>query len=262
MKTVLIFVFSIHMLSVYAQTDDETANQDNKPSWSEKMPVRSDTPDLNMDFEPDTNLDLDMGMTREALFDSDEDDEDTVTVRLEPEISEASKLVEQEKADEIAKLAEQEENAEKERIAEQQRIAEERQRSLDKLAAEQRIADQLAAEKLAEDNKAEQEITDTQDNNDQPEEIKAEFKWKKIKNVLPSYPVRAIRNNTEGWVSIELTISPAGDVISAHVADSFRNLKVFDNAALKAVKQWKFDPPSNYGIDTNQLKVVKIAFKL
>ena len=255
MKTVLIFVFSIHMLSVNAQTDDEAANQNNKPSWSEKMPERSGAPDLNMNFEPDTSLELDMGMSREALFDSDEGDEDegegdTVTVRLDPATLEASKL------------AEQEESAEKDRIAEQQRIAEERQRSLDKLAAEKRIADQLAAEKLAEDNKVEQEIADTQDDSDQPEEIKAEYKWKKIKNVLPNYPVRAVRNNTEGWVSIELTISPAGDVINVNVLNSFRNLKVFDNAALKAVRKWEFDPPSNYGINTNQSKIVRIAFKL
>jgi TonB family protein len=64
------------------------------------------------------------------------------------------------------------------------------------------------------------------------------------------YPEEALRNCVEGWVLLELTIATDGTVQSAHVLDA-QPPSVFDEAAIKAVLQWKYDEsPSVRTIET------------
>lgn len=263
MKTILILLFSIYVLSAQAQTNDTANNNSNKPTWTEKIPERSDAPDMNTDFTPDTEIDLDMGdlgMDRSALFD-EESTEEVVEQQIDvPQLDQNNDEdpAEQERLAEAARVAQSERDDQAQKDLEEKQLAERRQKELDDLAEQKRVADALAAEKLANENRAIQEAAAA--------EIAASastnYNWKKIKNVLPDYPSKAARNKDEGWVSIRIEIDIYGDVIDAKVVDSYRKLKTFNSAAVKAVKQWKFDPPINYGIDIKQTKNVRIAFEL
>lgn len=59
--------------------------------------------------------------------------------------------------------------------------------------------------------------------------------------VRPAYPRQAAIAGTEGWVTVEFTVTPLGTVTDPRVvaADPPR---VFDLAALRAIVKWKFKP--------------------
>ncbi len=62
-----------------------------------------------------------------------------------------------------------------------------------------------------------------------------------VVRVNPQYPPRAAERGTEGWVELAFTISASGTVQDAEVTKS-RHGKVFDRAALRAVRRWKYNP--------------------
>lgn len=57
----------------------------------------------------------------------------------------------------------------------------------------------------------------------------------------PRYPMDALRAGTSGQVVVEISIGGDGDVTNARVVQSTPP-RVFDRAALTAVKRWKFEP--------------------
>lgn len=59
--------------------------------------------------------------------------------------------------------------------------------------------------------------------------------------VAPTFPERALALGLEGRVLIEFDISPAGTVMNARVIAS-EPTAIFDEAALQAVRQWRYDP--------------------
>jgi len=64
--------------------------------------------------------------------------------------------------------------------------------------------------------------------------------------VDPDYPPRAKRQGIEGWVALEFTISPVGtvqDVVVLEAKPSF----IFDRAALRAVRKWRYNPKTKDG---------------
>jgi protein TonB len=62
-----------------------------------------------------------------------------------------------------------------------------------------------------------------------------------LKAVQPSYPAKAQGKKTEGWVDVEFTVSEAGKVQDVAVrATSIPG--VFEDAAVKAVSQWRYQP--------------------
>jgi protein TonB len=59
--------------------------------------------------------------------------------------------------------------------------------------------------------------------------------------VNPDYPPQAITRNIEGWVQVRFTVSAIGTVRDAVVvASEPRN--TFDEAALKAIARWRYNP--------------------
>lgn len=62
-----------------------------------------------------------------------------------------------------------------------------------------------------------------------------------IKRVAPDFPRSALMNGISGVVKVAGTIGPDGSVTEVHVVDA-RPAGMFDAAALRAVKQWKFKP--------------------
>lgn len=59
--------------------------------------------------------------------------------------------------------------------------------------------------------------------------------------VPPQYPPRAAERGVEGWVLMEFTISPAGQPTDVVVVDADPRT-IFDRAAIRAVKKWKYRP--------------------
>jgi periplasmic protein TonB len=76
----------------------------------------------------------------------------------------------------------------------------------------------------------------------------------------PSYPSRANSRHIEGWVKIELSISPSGSVSSARVL-SAQPPGIFDEAALTAIKQCRFKPKIVNGAPITQTATKKTNFK-
>jgi periplasmic protein TonB len=77
----------------------------------------------------------------------------------------------------------------------------------------------------------------------------------------PKYPMRAMSRHIEGWVKIEVTISTAGTVTNAVVANA-QPPGIFDDAALDATKKCKFKPKLVNGLAVTQKGIKKSTFKL
>jgi protein TonB len=59
--------------------------------------------------------------------------------------------------------------------------------------------------------------------------------------INPDYPQRALSRGLEGWVQVQFTISETGAVIDPIVVDSMPK-GIFDDAAIKAVSRWRYNP--------------------
>ena len=82
-----------------------------------------------------------------------------------------------------------------------------------------------------------------------------------LKRIPPIYPARALLRKIEGWVRLELTIDTEGQVADARVLDADPK-GVFDKAALKAARRWRFEPGTAGGREQAVQVTQKIEFKL
>jgi protein TonB len=57
----------------------------------------------------------------------------------------------------------------------------------------------------------------------------------------PEYPPRLLDSGTEGWVRVQFTVTSIGTVRDAVVVDSEPGTS-FDDAALKAIARWRYNP--------------------
>ena len=80
--------------------------------------------------------------------------------------------------------------------------------------------------------------------------------------VPPQYPERALQRGIEGRVLVEFTISKSGSVKDAKVV-AYEPSTIFNKAALKAVRQWKYNPKIVNGKAVEQPGVrIAIPFRL
>ena len=82
-----------------------------------------------------------------------------------------------------------------------------------------------------------------------------------VQRFPPSYPARALMRKTEGWVRLELIIDREGRVADARVLEAEAK-SVFDRAALKAARRWRFHPAAEDGGERPLRVTQKIEFKL
>jgi protein TonB len=78
--------------------------------------------------------------------------------------------------------------------------------------------------------------------------------------IEPQYPPQAQQRRLEGWVHVRFTISGAGTVRNAKVVKSTD--RVFENAALRAVEQWKYQPQLEAGKPVDREGEVILRFDL
>lgn len=93
---------------------------------------------------------------------------------------------------------------------------------------------------------------------DEPPPVIREAKL--IRRVNPDYPSAARRDNIEGFVDLEVTVSASGNVTDVRVAHA-EPAAVFDKAALSAVRKWKYDPQYTDGLASQAVVKVHLVFK-
>jgi protein TonB len=69
--------------------------------------------------------------------------------------------------------------------------------------------------------------------------------------ISPDYPEGALRRGLEGRVLLEFTIGRSGAVENARVIAAEPN-SIFNAAALKAVRQWRYNPKIKNGVAVEQ----------
>jgi protein TonB len=81
----------------------------------------------------------------------------------------------------------------------------------------------------------------------------------KIQDVAPVYPAIAQAARVEGLVIIEATIGVDGQVVNARV---LRSVPLLDQAALQAVRQWRYTPTRLDGSPVAVIMTVTVNFQL
>ncbi|MHB8447895.1 MAG: energy transducer TonB [Rudaea sp.] len=82
-----------------------------------------------------------------------------------------------------------------------------------------------------------------------------------LKSVAPSYPPEAFRSRRQGWVEVQFTITADGKVTNAKVTNA-QPSRIFDQAALEAVRRWTFKPRMVDGKAVEEQATRRIEFKL
>jgi protein TonB len=76
----------------------------------------------------------------------------------------------------------------------------------------------------------------------------------------PDYPVAARERGIEGTSTVEIVISPAGEVRNTRVAETAG--EILDSALLAAVRKWRFSPPTLRGTPVSLRMRVTHVFRL
>ncbi len=80
-----------------------------------------------------------------------------------------------------------------------------------------------------------------------------------IKRVEPDYPSVAVVGKVSGTVILEATVNEAGAVTDVSI---LRSIILLDKAAIKAVKQWRYEPLTLNGQPVPFILVVTVTFTL
>ncbi|MFP5307430.1 MAG: energy transducer TonB [Gammaproteobacteria bacterium] len=78
---------------------------------------------------------------------------------------------------------------------------------------------------------------------------------------MAEYPESAQRRAIEGWVEIEFLVDAEGKVKNVSVLKSGPT-RVFDAAAVKAIRRWEFEPATRDGQPVDSQERRRVVFKL
>jgi protein TonB len=82
---------------------------------------------------------------------------------------------------------------------------------------------------------------------------------RKIVDVAPRYPIHAQQAHIEGVVVLDAVIDATGRVTDVRVT---RSIRLLDQAAIDAVRQWRFTPTLLNGEPVSVLLTVTLRFTL
>lgn len=82
-----------------------------------------------------------------------------------------------------------------------------------------------------------------------------------LRRVLPSYPPRALAQGAEGWVRLRFVVTAIGTVDHPEVMAAGPP-KLFDRAALEAIRNWRFQPVYKEGRPVARQAELTIKFTL
>lgn len=80
-------------------------------------------------------------------------------------------------------------------------------------------------------------------------------------HIPPQYPPKAMMKGIEGTVIVEFTIAKDGSVFDLEIA-SASPPRIFNRAALKAVKRWRYSPQHQDGVVVEQRANATLVFEL
>jgi protein TonB len=80
-----------------------------------------------------------------------------------------------------------------------------------------------------------------------------------IRRVEPVYPDIAILARVTGVVILEATVNERGEVVNVVV---LRSIKMLDQAAIDAVKQWRYSPVLLNGTPRSFVLTVTLSFSI
>jgi TonB family protein len=83
---------------------------------------------------------------------------------------------------------------------------------------------------------------------------------KRVKMTAPQYPESARKRGIEGWVEVAFTVLPNGSVDDVEVRNA-SPAEVFDEAAIRAVRQWRFEPVVRNGEKVSQRAMIRLRFE-
>jgi TonB family protein len=184
-------------------------------------------------------------------------------------------MQEQRRAAEARRQAEAERQAAEKARLERQRLAEEDAQAAAVEKAPKETTEETVGESVSTDSgdaatQDDESVTDAMAAETLDEPVSADVLSEKpvaissltrTKYYAPKYPRVAQRRNLSGWVSIEFTVALDGSVRDVEVRDS-EPVEVFDNAAIRAVEKWKFEPILENGVAVEKRAGVRMMFAL
>ena len=82
---------------------------------------------------------------------------------------------------------------------------------------------------------------------------------KRTRTVQPVYPEAARKRGIEGWVELAFTVTPNGTVEDVEVRNA-SPANVFEDAAMRAIRGWRFEPVERNGEKVAQRAMVRLRF--
>jgi protein TonB len=83
-----------------------------------------------------------------------------------------------------------------------------------------------------------------------------------LREVKPQYTADAMRAKVQGVVELEAVVLPDGSVGDVQITRSLDHTFGLDNEAIKAVKQWRFEPGRRLGQPVPVLVTIELTFTL
>jgi TonB family protein len=108
-------------------------------------------------------------------------------------------------------------------------------------------------------SQAEADLTAARDATAAQTNIVSAASLKRVRMVSPTYPDAARKRGVEGWVELAFTVQTNGTVDNVEVRNA-SPAEVFDDAAMRAVRQWRFEPIVRNGEKVEQRAMVRLKF--
>jgi TonB family protein len=106
---------------------------------------------------------------------------------------------------------------------------------------------------------AETDLSAAREATSQQNNIVSAAALKRVRMVSPTYPDAARKRGIEGWVELAFTVQTNGSVDQVEVRNA-SPADVFDDAAVRAVRQWRFEPVLRAGEKIEQRAMVRLKF--
>jgi protein TonB len=106
---------------------------------------------------------------------------------------------------------------------------------------------------------AEKDLTAAREANALATNIVSANSLKRTRTVQPVYPESARKRGVEGWVELAFTVMPNGTVDDVEVRNA-SPANVFDDAAVRAIRGWRFEPVERNGERIPQRAMVRLRF--
>ena len=106
---------------------------------------------------------------------------------------------------------------------------------------------------------AETELNAAREKAAQAASVVGERSLQRLEYVAPKFPSNTRNRNVNGWVELEFTVKTDGSTGDIVVTNSSPR-KTFDNAAMNAVREWRYKPVLRDGQAVEQRAAVRIRF--